>query len=99
MNYRNQSANCGCNSPMQRSNMMPSQSMPYTMMGNTMVRDNDACSVVIVNEEKDCLADLPLAMAYVPWQRFENLFNETDALRCGTIFKDLVFEFCKRRCN
>ena len=32
-----------------------------------------------------------LAMAYVPMQKFENLYNSTMALRRGTLFKDLDF--------
>lgn len=32
---------------------------------------------------------LPLAMAYVPSQKFENLYAHTDGWRRGTIFADL----------
>lgn len=32
---------------------------------------------------------LPLAMGYVPSQKFENLYSHTDGWRRGTIFKDL----------
>ena len=35
----------------------------------------------------------PLAMAYVPWQKFENLYDMKEAFACGTIFKQLNFPF------
>ena len=39
------------------------------------------------------LSKKPLAMAYVPWQTFENVMEGECALRHGTIFEDLVFPF------
>ena len=35
----------------------------------------------------------PLAMAYVPYQQFGNVHSEEEALRCGTLFPELVFPF------
>lgn len=32
---------------------------------------------------------MPLAMAYVPWQRWQNIFEADKGFRCGTIFQDL----------
>ncbi len=37
----------------------------------------------------------PLAMAYVPFQQWGSVFNEDDALDCGTLFPDLRFPFLK----
>lgn len=34
-----------------------------------------------------------LAMAYVPWQHFKELYEPDQALRCGTIFKELYKPF------
>ena len=36
----------------------------------------------------------PLAMAYVPMQRFENLYSPETALCAGTVFADLDKPFC-----
>ena len=36
-----------------------------------------------------CVDDFPLAMAYIPMQRFENLYSIDEALCAGTLFKDL----------
>ena len=32
---------------------------------------------------------MPIAMAYVPWQRFERVYELDKALQIGTIFADL----------
>ncbi len=44
--------------------------------------------------------NFPLAMCYVPWQRFRDLFeNEYVALAHGTLFKELDLEFLGRSCK
>lgn len=43
------------------------------------------------------LSKKPLAMAYVPWQTFENVMEGECALRHGTIFEDLVFHLLVHR--
>ncbi|MDD7113763.1 MAG: spore coat associated protein CotJA [Lachnospiraceae bacterium] len=42
---------------------------------------------------------LPLAMAYVPWQTWGNLYKPEEGLKQGTIFKDLNLPFTGRRCG
>jgi hypothetical protein len=34
-----------------------------------------------------------LGFVYVPYQRFENLYSQSEALKNGTIFKDLNIPF------
>lgn len=42
----------------------------------------------------------PLAMAYVPWQEWKNIYNPDVAFRRGTIFAELDLPFCGRGgCN
>ncbi|HWT74500.1 MAG TPA: spore coat associated protein CotJA [Mobilitalea sp.] len=42
----------------------------------------------------------PIGMAYVPWQRFRNLYeNEFVALSRGTMFKELDLEWRGRSCK
>jgi len=42
----------------------------------------------------------PLAMCYVPWQCFRNLYeNEHEALHNGTLFKDLDLKWYGRGCK
>lgn len=37
----------------------------------------------------DCLQGLPLAMAYVPWQEWKEIYEPPMALARGTLFPDL----------
>ena len=37
--------------------------------------------------------EFPVAMAYVPWQKFQNTFSPSKALMCGTIFEELYKPF------
>ena len=41
----------------------------------------------------------PVAMAYVPWQRFDNMYVDREKAYCaGTIFPELDKPFTGRRC-
>ncbi len=40
-----------------------------------------------------CFENFPLAMAYVPMQKFENIYSVNEALTRGTLFKDLDLPF------
>lgn len=58
---------------------------------NTAVRKNFG-----INESFD---RFPIAMAYVPWQRLTNIYEDLDeALENGTIFPELNQPFSGRRC-
>ena len=50
-------------------------------------------------DKETVLSGLPIAMAYVPWQRFDNIYPLPQALRNGTMFRELDLEFAGRRCN
>ena len=45
----------------------------------------------------DALGHFPLAMAYVPWQRFGQTYDLSKALCEGTIFPELNKPFCGKR--
>lgn len=49
--------------------------------------------------KKQPVDSMSLAMGYVPWQRFENLYEECEAVYHGTIFCDLDLDFCGMRCE
>ena len=40
-------------------------------------------------QRPDPLSSMPLAMAYVPWQRWENILDADKGFHCGTILHDL----------
>jgi len=57
----------------------------------------DPCDNTEFDSDSKCF---PVGMCYVPWQCFQNLFeNEFVALAKGTIFKDLDYEWYGRGCS
>ncbi len=56
------------------------------------------------SQERRCyvnnnMQNFSLAMAYVPWQPFQNVYEDAEGFDAGTIFADLNLDFCGRRCN
>ena len=51
------------------------------------------CGNVTEAYKFDCLSDMPLGSAYVPWQKFEQVFEADKGYMCGSIFAELVFPF------
>lgn len=48
------------------------------------------------NDRKLC--DFPVAMAYVPWQEFQEMYDDLEKAYCaGTIFPELDQPFMGRR--
>lgn len=45
------------------------------------------------------LADMPIAMAYVPWQQWRQTYPMEQALSRGTIFPELDLPFVMGRCR
>ena len=43
------------------------------------------------------LQSMPLAMAYVPWQYWGQIYEPEKALQCGTIFSELNKPFLGKR--
>ena len=85
---------------------MPPMPCPGNM-GNTMPCCSDmraggiiagGCAEAGCNKETE-LRGMPLAMAYVPWQSYGNIFPLQQALRNGTMFRELNLDFAGRRCN
>lgn len=102
MAYRNQSSYYGYNNhSMQRGTMTGVQGNACvpTAKKQSPVQNTDYICVAVAESESDCLAEMPLAMAYVPWQKFQNLNSPKEAFMQGTIFQDLDFDFYGRRCN
>lgn len=46
-----------------------------------------------------CLDKLPLAMAYVPFQKWRKVYDAPTGLVHGTIFEELVLPFCAYKNN
>ena len=57
---------------------------------NVVCGDKKHCDSCPINKcDFSYVDDFPLAMAYIPMQRFENLYGLDEALCAGTLFKDL----------
>jgi len=56
------------------------------------------CAEAACNKETT-LSGYPIAMAYVPWQDYGNIYPLQQALRNGTMFQELNLDFAGRRCN
>lgn len=54
----------------------------------------DSCEMPCGNSMKYDKGKHSLVMAYVPWQKWGNLYAPDCALKQGTLFKDLDLDFC-----
>ncbi len=45
------------------------------------------------NNPQDCMQNKALAMAYIPWQKWDTVYKEEVALERGTIFPELDLPF------
>ena len=45
------------------------------------------------NNHIDDMKGMPIAMAYVPWQKWQMIYEPKEALKRGTIFKELDLPF------
>lgn len=63
-----------------------------------MMENHSSCSY---KQEKEVLKldSMPLAMTYVPWQKWQNIYKPENALYAGTIFQELDLPFTERRCQ
>lgn len=70
-----------------RSKMGSNQGQQYGC-GYTPIMDavkDDRC----MKREENCVDKLPLAMAYVPFQKWRNVYDASAGLQAGTIFQEL----------
>ena len=67
---------------------------PY--IGMPIMLGNDPIETSEINKHSttcDCLDSLPLAMAYVPFQKWRSTYSLEKALERGTLFPDLDLPF------
>ena len=60
-------------------------------MAYTNHRQTPVC--VVEKTKKDDLYGMPLAMAYVPWQKWQNIYDAEKGFCRGTIFQELDLPF------
>lgn len=70
--------------------------MGYNYYNNSRCFEQKPCSKH--DSSDSCLEDKSLAMAYVPWQKWRNIYEADKGLCVGTIFAELnkPFEGGKR---
>jgi hypothetical protein len=66
-----------------------------TVIGNIIF---GGCADADCNKETT-LSGCPIAMAYVPWQSYGNIYPLQQAIQRGTMFRELDLDFAGRRCN
>ena len=73
--YMRRNYSCGCQ-----------QEQRQASAERRTMRDTPRC-----DEQKKCdsLSEMPLAMAYVPWQEWRAIYDVEKGFRCGTIFEEL----------
>lgn len=71
----------------------PGSRMPDNQMQDERMQDDNMSNVDRMENDSVLPRHLSLAMAYVPYQPFENFFDNETALRRGTLFKALDLPF------
>lgn len=74
---------------------MRKQRMPMWNRGQYSQRMQPYHPVSCYGEEQP-VDSMGVGMAYVPWQRFENVMDAEEGLECGTIFRELVMPYYGR---
>ncbi len=71
---------------------------PRNMHGYGATKDYDKMDMGMLGSDKyEGVDRMPLAMAYVPWQRWKNVYDLNKALEIGTIFPELNLPYTGRR--
>ena len=85
---------CGCGAAMPMPPIQPRMGNQGVMPGRDMRPD--------VFQPMQCTmesANMPIAMAYVPWQQWRQTYSMDKALSRGTIFPELDLPFVMGRCR
>ena len=91
MQYQNTPANMSCNMPTRQTGMMPGMT-PYSPVPD----NNCGCRA-----KDDAFSHMPLAMAYVPWQTYNEVYPLDHGFHTGTIFPclDMPFQCANPACG
>ncbi len=72
------------------SDHMRRRAYPQTGSAMAVPRKETSCPVCRTDRSASCeLQGMPLAMAYVPWQKWQKIYEAEKALCRGTIFEEL----------
>ncbi len=82
-----------------RSNAMPYNSYRHSQPSCMSKPRTEDCYMNAPRTDDTCIAkrdaygNKPLAMAYVPWQTWRDLYDTEKGFHCGTIFQELNLPF------
>ena len=96
------SSSCGCAAQRPMQPDMPCQQMPAQNRNSASPAERPSCSLRQPdreNTQRDCLSDMSVAMAYVPMQRWNQVYDMSRGLTRGTIFPELDLPFVMGRCR
>lgn len=82
----NTTSDCGCGQNMSNRQMT---ARPYMRTAPQRQMTNIPPMSRTCSDKADPLAGMPVAMAYVPWQFFQETYEPDKALQYGTIFPEL----------
>ncbi len=83
------------NSQMMQENHRPIPTPRMAMVDSTCQHVPTSCRI-----PRDMLENMPLAMAYVPWQNWQDIYEVHKGIHRGTIFEELDKPFFGRGgCN
>lgn len=82
----------GCNNNNFRNYNNNSNFMRDTRRNNYTADRKNMCRF----PQEDDIDKMPIAMAYVPWQQWNDVYDLETAFQCGTIFPELNLPFTGR---
>lgn len=98
--------NCGCRAIEKETQQCEPYSEERSVQERNLIRQGSGCSCQNERESvsdtmsKDLLSQMPLAMAYVPWQKWCGIYETCKGFQRGTIFAGLDKPFLGRGgCN
>lgn len=62
------------------------------------MRNNMQCNNMNCHNNTDYISNMPIGMAYVPWQHWNEIYDIEIGFHNGTIFPDLNKPYMGRRC-
>lgn len=99
---------CDCQSDMNHNSDCRGQINHNCNSKSSMNRNNDCmqemsqtyrCDMHSCNQATEPVDSMMIAMAYVPWQQWGEIYDYEKALQCGTIFDDLNKPWTGRACE
>jgi len=95
MQYQNTPNNMNCIMPGKQCGMMPGM-MPGMTTVSPVAENGCGCGA-----ETDAFSHMPLAMAYVPWQTYGDVYPLDHGFHAGTIFPclDMPFQCANPACG